>query len=299
MTDLKSRLAEAERRASVLSLVAPTHQEAGAGVKASKGAALGAAALHPQAGGAGSNRESLLPTPIFALAAEAEGVSGGGGEKAAISEALLRNTLAEKYDALAPGPGGMGAQSSEAPAAGRAKGMSLGGLPASKPPLSSAGGGARRRVTVGSCEPQYMDGSKFGQIFDGHDGSGGDGEGAARSDKGGGKPGQGCNSRAGAGFGRCESSEEARDRQGRWLGSSARLAVAGSAVAACAALATVAVYAARDGRADGMVGHVVRGAVETWGPYVTAAQQRAVKAVSWAAVLVSSLVNSKVEVHLS
>ena len=126
VTELKSRLAEAERRASVLPAAVSTTEEQAA---------------------AGGKRASLLPAPILPVAAQGEGAG-----VPCISEALLRSTLAEKYEALAPGVPAM--PPIDAAGAARAKGVSLGGLEPSKPPASSAAAaGPRRRVTVGSCEP--------------------------------------------------------------------------------------------------------------------------------------------------
>jgi hypothetical protein len=260
VTELKSRLAEAERRASVVPAVSTTE-----GLSAAKG-----------------KRESLLPAPIFPLAAEAEG--GGVGGR---SEALLRNALAEKYDALAPSSWPCAMQRKAEPVVARAKGVSLGGLETGKPPPSSAAAGPRRRVTVGSCEPQYMDGSGA-RILTGQ-GAAGDGAAPAGDERGRRRESKG---RQSSGLGaRIPGVGEDEGVQG------GRLLLAGSAVVACAAVGVL--LAAQHSRPHGLVGGVWGKVLETSMPYVKAAEERGLGVLSRAVLLITSLVNSKVEVHLA
>ena len=147
VSDLKARLAEAERRASIAGILPQPSTSSEQGTHSTYREHTLAQPSASSDTAPSAKRESLLPSPIFALAAEVEAEEErrlSGGSRAI---PLLAHARSSSFGLGSAEAGGV----QQSTTTQRSK--SLAGLPQSKLPSVSN----RRRVTVASYEPEYMD----------------------------------------------------------------------------------------------------------------------------------------------
>lgn len=158
VSDLKARLAEAERRASTAGILPQPSTSCDQRTLSTYREHIPPQPSASSDTAPSAKRESLLPSPIFALAAEVEAEEEGPLSRGCRAVPPLSHARSSSFGLGSTKPkdeervcdsGGGGVQQSTT----TQRSKSLAGLPPSKLPSAVN----RRRVTVASYEPEYMD----------------------------------------------------------------------------------------------------------------------------------------------